>query len=191
MDRNVAKGVFPLQLEISYNVLLLQVLLLIVTAVATQAELPRRAPYAASGWRPQVPFSLPNEFLPPVGSTVEISQARVQHAGTFSESLPSAQQLPPQTTPAAEYGPPGDNGFKIIYPEEDELTTTTTESQSNIKTGRYYVISPDNKLQRVVYRTSQTEGEDFTAQLKYSSVGELQDPVYKYNAQGQLQRVLK
>lgn len=162
-----------------------------MAAIATQAELPRRAPYAASGWRPQLPFSLPNEYVPPVGATVKISQARVQHAGTFSEPLRPAQQLPPQTTPAAEYGPPEDNGFKIIYPDEDELGTTTTESQSNIKTGRYYVISPDNKLQRVIYRTAQRAGEDFTAQLKYSSVGELQDPVYKYNAQGQLQRLLK
>lgn len=173
-----------------------------MTAVATQAELPRRAPYAASGWRPQVPFSLPSEYLPPVGTSVEISKANVQHAGTFSEPLLPAQQLSPteankypqttqQSTPAAEYGPPEDDGFRIIYPEADELTTTTTESQSNIRTGRYFVLSPDNKLQRVIYRTAQSAGDDFTAQLKYSSVGELQDPVYKYNAQGQLQRVLK
>lgn len=178
-----------------------------MTAVAAQAELPRRAPYAASGWRPQVPFQLPGESaLPPVGSSVEISQADVQHAGTFSDPLFPAQQLRPtetnnkypqttqQTTPAAEYGPPEDDGFRIIYPEGDDLTTTTsttTESQSNIRTGRYYVLSPDNKLQRVIYRTAQSAGDDFTAQLKYSSVGELQDPIYKYNAHGQLQRLLK
>ncbi|KAH8413595.1 hypothetical protein KR222_001414, partial [Zaprionus bogoriensis] len=174
-----------------------QLLMLLVVAVATQAKA-----YAPSGWRPQVPFTLPGEYLPPLGSGVEITQARVEHVGTYSEprgvldvnrDRQGRAELTPQqtTTPAAQYGPPEEDGFRIVYPEEQE-PSTTTESQPSISTGRYYIISDDNKLQRVVYRTAQkAAGEDFTAQLRYSAVGELQDPVYKYNAQGQLQRVLK
>ncbi|XP_034475707.1 uncharacterized protein LOC117782782 [Drosophila innubila] len=197
--------------------MLLKVYLLIVTVVAIQAERPARAPYAASGWRPEVPFNLPGEYLPPLGSSIEISKERVEHAGTFNAPQPNSNFLPPQfdvpqqeqqeqplpsanqaetvnsdrqQKPASQYGAPADGGFRIIYPDEDD-SASLTQPQSNIKEGRYYIVSPDNKLQRVIYRTVDAKGDDFTALLKYSSVGELQDPVYKYNSQGQLERVLK
>ncbi|KAM8712066.1 hypothetical protein ACLKA7_012568 [Drosophila subpalustris] len=196
--------------------MLLKVYLLIIAVVAIQAEPPmKRAPYAASGWRPEVPFNLPGEYLPPAGSSLEISKQRVEHAGTFNtpqlnsnylpptfdvpqreqdqeeQSLPSANQADTlNRDPAAQYGPPAEGGFRIIYPDEGD-SASLTQPQSKIKEGRYYIVSPDNKLQRVIYRTVDANGDDFTAQLKYSSVGELQDPVYKYNSQGQLERVLK
>lgn len=192
----------------------LQVYLLIVAVVAIQAEPPVRAPYAASGWRPEVPFNLPGEYLPPAGSSVQISKERVEHAVTLNVPLANSNFVPPQQeqldqsrfsganqadtanrdrqqVPASEYGTPADGGFRIIYPDEDD-SADLTQPQPSIKEGRYYIVSPDNKLQRVVYRTEDAKGsDDFTAQLKYSSVGQLQDPVYKYNTQGQLERVLK
>jgi len=193
----------------------LKVYLLIIAVVLVHAEPPVRAPYSASGWRPQVPFNLPGEYLPPFGSSVEISKERVEHAGTFNAPQTNSNYLPPQfdvpqqeqqplssanqadtvnrdrqETPSSQYGTPADGGFRIIYPEEED-SASLNQPQANYKEGRYYVVTPDNKLQRVVYRTEDAKGDEFTAQLRYSSVGELQDPVYKYNSQGQLERVLK
>ncbi|KAH8372338.1 hypothetical protein KR093_011078, partial [Drosophila rubida] len=195
-----------------------QFVLLIVAVVVVAGEPPKRAPYAAAGWRPQVPFNLPSEFQPPAGYRVEITKQRVEHAGTFNAPQLNSQYLPPQfdvpqqeteqqslpsasqpnavgsdqQRPADQYGPPSDGSFRIVYPEEEEDAASLKQPQaSNIKEGRYYVISPDNKLQRVIYRTEEAQGDEFTAQLKYSAVGDLQDSVYKYNSQGQLERVLK
>ncbi|XP_034109006.1 uncharacterized protein LOC117571119 [Drosophila albomicans] len=192
--------------------MLLKFVLLIVGIVLVAGEPPKRAPYPAAGWRPQVPFNLPSDFQPPAGYRVEITKQRVEHAGTFNAPQFNSQYLPPQfdvpqqqqqeeqqssinkdqQSPADQYGPPADDSFRIVYPEEEEDSASLTQPKSsNIKEGRYYVISPDNKLQRVIYRTEEAQGDEFTAQLKYSPVGELQDPVYKYNSQGQLERVLK
>ncbi|XP_030375617.1 uncharacterized protein LOC115624909 [Scaptodrosophila lebanonensis] len=105
--------------------------------------------------------------------------------------------------PAAQYGPPTNLGFRIIYPDDDDTSKEISDTDRlrpagqyvDFKEGRYYIVSPDNKLQRVVYRTVQNAdeptGDGFTAQLKYSTIGELQDPIYKYNKEEQLVRVLK
>ncbi|KAL9922694.1 uncharacterized protein ACN427_003131 [Glossina fuscipes fuscipes] len=64
-----------------------------------------------------------------------------------------------------------------------------------ITKGQYFVLNPDNTIQQVSYTTTQDENEaksqDFTAQLKYTKVGELNDPLYKYSELGQLVRVVK
>lgn len=62
--------------------------------------------------------------------------------------------------------------------------------------GQYYVLGPDNRLQLVRFTTAQSEEEarsngGFTAQLRYTPVGEINDPVFKYNSQGQLVRIVK
>ncbi|XP_017468464.1 PREDICTED: uncharacterized protein LOC108360615 [Rhagoletis zephyria] len=62
--------------------------------------------------------------------------------------------------------------------------------------GQYYVLGPDNRLQLVRFSTTQSEEEarnnsGFTAQLRYTPVGEINDPVFKYNGQGQLVRIVK
>lgn len=68
-------------------------------------------------------------------------------------------------------------------------------SPQAIAKGQYFVLNPDNTIQQVSYTTTQDESEaksqDFTAQLKYTKVGELTDPLYKYNELGQLVRVVK
>ncbi|EDW61027.1 uncharacterized protein [Drosophila virilis] len=193
--------------------MLLKVILLIATIAGSHAESTARAPYAPAGWRPRVPFNLPSQNLPPVGSSFEISRERVEHAGAFNAAQANSNYLPPNAavpnqgdilererqanqlpSPAAQYGAPVDGSFRIDYPDE-ENPAPSTDLQSRIEEGRYYIVSSDNKLQRVQYRTvknaEDAAGAGFTAQLRYSSVGELQDPIYKYNSQGQLERVLK
>ncbi|BFG06308.1 uncharacterized protein DMAD_04841 [Drosophila madeirensis] len=194
---------------------------LIALLSIVRCELPvgrRAAPYAAAGWQPRVPFNLPNEYLPPSrarGSGVEISKERVELAGkvkppqtnyltpsqlvgTEAEALPESilgTAVSPNRNPrpSNQYGAPEpDPAFKIIYPDEEE-SASADQQQSNIREGRYYIVAKDNKVQRVSFRAlQQLDGdEDFTAQLRYSTVGQLQDPVYRYNSQGQLERVLK
>ncbi|KAH8401204.1 hypothetical protein KR009_003617, partial [Drosophila setifemur] len=184
------------------------ILIASLAAIHGAPELPvgRRAPYAPSGWQPRIPFNLPNEYQPPVRSNsgVEITRQRVHQI--YPVDKPERNYLSPQqldvpeeqilpvSRPANQYGAP-DPGFKIIYPDEEEPSTPVDSAegqQSNITEGRYFIVSKDNKLQRVTFSSQQKgEDDDFTAQLSYSTLGELKDPVYRYNNQGQLERVLK
>ncbi|XP_032572021.1 uncharacterized protein LOC6610053 [Drosophila sechellia] len=166
----------------------------------------RIGPYAPAGWHPQIPFNLPNEYVPPIRSAqgVEITKARVDQFDPVEKPQPN--YLPPKqlvipeeeilntSRPSNQYGPP-DPKFKIIYPDDEEPVTAkdiVDNQQPKIREGRYFVISQDNKLQRFTFSSQQNENaEDFTAQLTYSTVGQLKDPVYRYNSQGQLERVLK
>uniref|UniRef100_A0A1I8NAN4 DUF4794 domain-containing protein n=1 Tax=Musca domestica TaxID=7370 RepID=A0A1I8NAN4_MUSDO len=70
------------------------------------------------------------------------------------------------------------------------------DNQSDrISQGQYFVVNPDHSIQKVQFTTKQSEAEakdnDFTAELKYTKVGEIKDPLYKYNAEGQLVRIVK
>ncbi|XP_022224566.2 uncharacterized protein LOC111075536 [Drosophila obscura] len=194
---------------------------LIALMASVRGELPvgRRAPYAPAGWQPRVPFNLPNEYLPPIraiGTGVEITRERVEHTGQISPPqsnylTPSQLDVPEEeaplpnsnrnSRPSKQYGAPAaDPAFTIIYPDDEEESSASAsasasadQQQSNIREGRYYIVAKDNKIQRVSFRSLQkVDGdEDFTAQLRYSTVGQLQDPVYRYNSQGQLERILK
>jgi len=78
---------------------------------------------------------------------------------------------------------------------ESEETTdpTTVIAVSNASTGQYYILGKDNSLQRVVYEAIQTEDDavnnGFTAQLRYSPVEPIRDPVYGYDDEGHLVRI--
>ncbi|EDV35852.1 uncharacterized protein Dana_GF12258 [Drosophila ananassae] len=171
---------------------------------APEPPIRRVAPYAPAGWKPTIPFNLPNELFPPGRSNVrvEITKQRVEEVTPVDK--PESNYLPPEkpdvsedpilpvSLPANQYGPP-DPGFRIVYPDESSNSHESDETpQPNIREGRYFIISKDNKLQRVTFSSQQVgDDEDFTAQLSYATVGQLKDPVYRYNNQGQLERVLK
>lgn len=59
--------------------------------------------------------------------------------------------------------------------------------------GQYYVLAPDNTLQKVTFYTRQTEEDrrnnGFTAELRYAPVQPIREPIYAYNEQGQLVQV--
>ncbi|XP_033154996.1 uncharacterized protein LOC117137594 [Drosophila mauritiana] len=186
----------------------LLLLLPFVAIVRTEVDFTdgRIAPYAPAGWHPQIPFNLPNEYVPPIrpGQEVEITKARVDQFDPVEKPKPNylppkqldipEEDIFPPSRPSNQYGPP-DPKFKIIYPDDEEPVTAkdvVDNQQPKIREGRYFVISQDNRLQRVTFSSQQNENaEDFTAQLTYSTVGQLKDPVYRYNSQGQLERVLK
>ncbi|CAO1435127.1 unnamed protein product [Diamesa serratosioi] len=69
------------------------------------------------------------------------------------------------------------------------------QSSKNGDVGQYYILLPDNSLQKVKYSTVQTEEDRqnniFSAQLKYYPVEAIKDPVYGHDSQGKLTRLLK
>lgn len=82
-------------------------------------------------------------------------------------------------------------------PEPEEVETEQEEipeaSIAVANSGQYYVLAPDNTLQRVTFYTRQSEDDrrtnGFTAELRYAPVEPIRDPIYAYNQQGQLVRV--
>ncbi|CAG9809981.1 unnamed protein product [Chironomus riparius] len=61
--------------------------------------------------------------------------------------------------------------------------------------GQYYILLPDSSLQKVRYATGQNEEDrqinGFSAQLRYSPVEPIKDPVFGYDEQGKLVRLFK
>ncbi|XP_055598398.1 uncharacterized protein LOC129747977 [Uranotaenia lowii] len=128
-----------------------------------------------------------------------------------------------QAQPVNSYGPPDQDTSSdepateqpedvqpttTVQPESDE-SSQEEEGQDNVNvndgrtvlavansfSGQYYILGPDNTLQRVMYATSQTDEDlrdmGFTAQLRYTQVEPIRGPVYAYNEQGQLMRIFK
>ncbi|XP_058067381.1 uncharacterized protein LOC131216818 [Anopheles bellator] len=142
-------------------------------------------------------------------------------SSTFSrQQVAQPQTLGPQQSrqpvPAETYGPPEQ---EEQVPEEPTVTTQATDAAqdngdgsvnedeyeddagrtvvaiANGVSGQYYILSPDNTLQRVMYTAAQTDDDrlvnGFSAQLKYSPVEPISDPIYAYDEQGQLVRIYK
>ncbi|XP_050081199.1 uncharacterized protein LOC126568725 [Anopheles maculipalpis] len=139
----------------------------------------------------------------------------VVRGNVFQQQVVQPQPAPVQTlaTPAETYGPP-EQEEEPQQPEEqpvtteqpqvpqdeseddyDENTGRTVVAVSNSFSGQYYILAPDNTLQRVVFSTMVTDEDrqvnGFSAQLKYSPVDPIRDPVYTYDEQGQLVRIYK
>lgn len=69
------------------------------------------------------------------------------------------------------------------------------QSSKNGEAGQYYILLPDNTLQKVKYSTIQTEEDrrnnGFSAKLKYYPVEAIKDPVFGHDSQGKLTRLFK
>ncbi|XP_023304091.2 putative uncharacterized protein DDB_G0294196 [Lucilia cuprina] len=109
--------------------------------------------------------------------------------------------------PALEYGAPANSQSQ----KEEELekqyaldalnvavqnyNRLQENNNDRIAQGQYFVVNPDHSIQKVKFTTKKSEDEtkqnDFTAELKYTKVGEINDPLYKYTAEGQLVRIVK
>lgn len=82
--------------------------------------------------------------------------------------------------------------FQTDDAEPEDTADPTVIAVSNAN-GQYYILGKDNTLQRVVYEAIQTEDDvannGFTAQLRYSPVEPIRDPVYGYDDEGHLVRI--
>lgn len=119
---------------------------------------------------------------------------------------PPTQQQQPQQPPTNQYGPPqpqyippateqnnGSGDAETEYDDEESEAGPSVAVANAVNNGQYYILGQDNTLQRVVYMTSQTEDDKqnngFTAQLRYAAVEPIRDPIYAYDAAGQLVRI--
>lgn len=137
---------------------------------------------------------------------IQQQQVNGQYGAPAKQQQPEAQYGPPQQQaafpPNNQYGPPEQNANPTELPEENFDDSTETEEieggaavavANSINNGQYYILGEDNTLQRVVYMTSQTEtdrrNKGFTARLQYAPVEPIRDPIYAYDALGQLVRI--
>ncbi|XP_055919476.1 uncharacterized protein LOC129951380 [Eupeodes corollae] len=161
--------------------------------------------------KPGVQF---NRFKAPFLNTREyypyrrISQFRrpQQFSGKTKIINSNSQQFSPVKFPSTQYGipvvdQPSDtsenqaNGYTFPLPEEPFNEGSEQIVEGSVTKGEYFVLTPEKTLQKVSYKTSQTEEEArtnaFTAELKYTPVDKIEGPLYKYNDQGQLVRIYK
>lgn len=135
----------------------------------------------------------------------DIPQKPAQQYGVPSYDSGNLDQQQQPQKPALQYGPPAD------YNEEEEqekqfaldalnaavknYNRLQEDNSEKIAQGQYFVVNPDHSIQKVKFTTSKSNDEtkpnDFTAELKYTKVGEINDPLYKYTAEGQLVRIVK
>lgn len=139
----------------------------------------------------------------------EQTNGRLQAA--LNNRRPQFGRQEAEVQPHQAYGPPQQEQAVTEVPDysEEEEDHTETEAEDDAEeddepviavanaatNGQYYVLGQNNLLQKVVFMTSQTEDDrrnnGFTAQLRYSPVEPIKDPVYGYNEQGQLVRIYK
>lgn len=102
-----------------------------------------------------------------------------------------------QQSPEKAYGVPEEGSF--VATDEARNTYVSSENQNNeeetVSKGQYYILTEGNNLQKVSFETKQSnkdiQDNTFTAELKYQPVEPIADPVYAYNKQGQLVRILR
>lgn len=112
-----------------------------------------------------------------------------------------------QQQPALEYGSPGYTealreeelekqfALEALKAAVDNYNRLQENNNDKIAQGQYFVVNPDHSIQKVKFTTKKSKDEtrptDFTAELNYTKVGEINDPLYKYTAEGQLVRIVK
>lgn len=170
-------------------------------------------------FQPNFPQTPQANFIPhrlPNPATDE----RFEPQQTYPDNQFPDQQQQQQHQPALQYGAPVNVDPRNAPSDEDQQQPldSTDELQKQfaldalnaavenynrlqennadkISQGQYFVVNPDNSIQKVQFTTKQNQQEEnqnnFTAELKYTKVGQLQDPLYKYNADGQLVRIVK
>lgn len=130
---------------------------------------------------PSSPYPYPYPLAPP----------------SSSASTPFAPPSPPvheviDETPLLVNNDDTDDGNESNDPNVIAIANASGQYNSG-KDGQYYILGKDSTLQRVVYRTSQTEEDNinngFTAHLRYTLVPPITDPIYGYDEEGHLVRL--
>lgn len=172
---------------------------------STTTEIPEEAPTQTE--EPLVGQELPEEnnfhtFRQPepvkrVGQLRRIP-ARFQQQ-RFARVEEQPQIYGPPETPATTVEPESEQVTDEIAVNDREVEEVEGDSDSVnpsiavANSGQYYVLAPDNTLQKVTFYTRQTEDDrrtnGFTAELRYAPVQPIRDPIYAYNEQGQLVQV--
>lgn len=149
----------------------------------------------------QQPYLLSPSFAPTFRMVNELMNEET------TKNVGQAYGLPPVNNVPQEDG----NNKKEVEEEIDEeqsneqdtedksvialANANILQSSKNGEAGQYYILLPDNSLQKVKYSTIQTEEDrqnnGFSAQLKYYPVEAIKDPVFGHDSQGKLTRLFK
>lgn len=135
---------------------------------------------------PATSYGVPQtQYGPPQQEAVLPPTTTVNPAEDSGEDESQEPQEPPQEGQTEDYDESNEGGPVVAI----------SNASDNASRGQYYILAPDNTLQKVVFMTSQTEEDrrnnGFSAQLKYSPVTPIRDPIYAYNEQGQLVRIYR
>lgn len=149
--------------------------------------------------KPALQYGPPSYIIDPRYSGQKQQQPSLEY-GTPNNNFENQQ-------PALEYGAPAysQNNNEEELEKQYALDALNAAVQNynrlqennndKIAQGQYFVVNPDHSIQKVKFTTKKSDDEtkqnDFTAELKYTKVGEINDPLYKYTAEGQLVRIVK
>ncbi|KAJ0183520.1 hypothetical protein K1T71_001496 [Dendrolimus kikuchii] len=155
------------------------------------------APYAPAGYRPAKEFKLPSRqgVSPPATSYGIPDNSYSAPVNTYL--TPEREYGLPEPTPDTEYGVPENREEKIDDNDENEedlkvegvkenLAEADKDSEVISSKGAYFVLLPNNQLQRVQFQTeNDLRNMAYTARLQYRN--EERAPVYVYTAVPQYQ----
>lgn len=153
------------------------------------------APYPPAGYRPSKEFKLPSrqEISPPSTSYGIPDNSYSAPVNTYL--TPQTQYGLPDQTP--EYGVPRDNEEKTEDKDENEedlkvegvkenLEESNKDSEIISNNGAYFVLLPNNQLQKVQFQTeNDVRNMIYSARLQYRN--EERAPVFVYTAVPQYQ----
>ena len=154
----------------------------------------------------QQPYLLSPSFAP----TFRMVNGQLNEV-TTTKNIEQAYGLPPvNNIPQVDGNNSKEDEEEVEEEESNEQDTEDTsvvalanannqenilQSSKNGEAGQYYILLPDNTLQKVKYSTIQTEEDrqnnGFSAQLKYYPVEAIKDPVFGHDSQGKLTRLFK
>lgn len=135
----------------------------------------------------------------------DVQQLPPQEYGPPKAAQPETTEFPQRNEPEQPQSIPNNNNndYDESSEESDEndepsIVVSNAESHAKIQQsqyGQYYILLPDNSLQKVRYATGQSDEDrqinGYSAQLRYSPVEPIKDPVYGYDEQGKLVRLFK
>lgn len=122
-----------------------------------------------------------------------LQQQRFARVEEQPQDIYGAPPAPTTTVEPEEAEPVTQENFDQREVVEEVEAESGDSAIAVANSGQYYVLAPDNTLQRVTFYTRQTEDDrrtnGFTAELRYAPVAPIRDPIYAYNEQGQLVKV--
>lgn len=144
----------------------------------------------------QKPNFFPNDRVEKNEETLRVQGLPSENANNFGNGITvNVGSQRGESTPENSYGVPEDNLYNSPENYQDQSSDIEENNQEIVSKGNYYILTEDNTLQKVSYQTKQSdknsEDNKFTAELKYEDVEPISDPVFAYNKNGQLIRILR
>ena len=155
--------------------------------------------------KPALQYGAPNYNIDPRNNKQQQANINQQQLSLEYGAPNNNNNLEQQ--PALVYGAPGNIdslreeelekqfALEALKAAVDNYNRLQENNNDKIAQGQYFVVNPDHSIQKVKFTTKKSKDEsrptDFSAELNYTKVGEINDPLYKYTSEGQLVRIVK